>query len=100
MAKVIQPFNPSDVVAHPENYFRRAYIWQLPVRITHWVNALCITTLFLTGLYIGRPILTSSGEPANHFLMGHRSLNIWRAPKTTGTARWNLLTAEPRAWRY
>jgi Ni/Fe-hydrogenase 1 B-type cytochrome subunit len=70
MAKVIPPFDPKDVVAHPENYFRRAYIWQLPVRITHWVNAACITTLFLTGLYIGTPILTTSGEPANHFLMG------------------------------
>ena len=70
MAKVIEPFDPKDVVAHPEQYFRRAYIWELPVRLTHWVNALCITTLFLTGLYIGSPILTTSGEPAHHFLMG------------------------------
>jgi hypothetical protein len=70
MAYVIEPFDPNDVVAHPENYFRRAYIWEAPVRITDWVNALCVTALFLTGLYIGSPILTTSGEPANHFLMG------------------------------
>src|SRR3974377_2221778 len=70
MAKTIEAFDPNDVAAHPENYFRRAYIWQLPVRITHWVTGVCITVLFLSGLYIGTPILTSSGEPANHFLMG------------------------------
>ena len=70
MPKVIEPFDPKDVVARPEHYFRRAYVWELPVRITHWVSAVCVTTLFLTGLYIGSPILTSSGEPANHFLMG------------------------------
>lgn len=70
MAKVIEPFDPKDVVARPEHYFRRAYIWEAPVRLTHWVNALCVTVLFLTGLYIGSPILTSSGEPASHFLMG------------------------------
>jgi len=70
MAKVIQPFDPKDVVAHPEHYFRRAYVWQVPVRLTHWVNALCISVLFLTGLYIASPILAPSGEPANHFVMG------------------------------
>lgn len=70
MPKEIQAFDPNDVVAHPEHYFRRAYIWQAPVRLTHWVNAICISTLFLTGLYIGSPVLTSSGEPANHFIMG------------------------------
>jgi Ni/Fe-hydrogenase 1 B-type cytochrome subunit len=70
MATVVGPFDPKDLEARPEHYFKRAYIWELPVRITHWVTALCLTGLFITGLYIGSPILTSSGEPANHFLMG------------------------------
>ncbi len=31
------------------------YIWESPVRITHWVNFLSILTLSATGIYIGSP---------------------------------------------
>jgi len=70
MANLARTFEPQEVLAHPERFFRRVYIWELPVRITHWVNAACITVLFLTGLYIANPIFSTTGEPANHFLMG------------------------------
>jgi Ni/Fe-hydrogenase 1 B-type cytochrome subunit len=29
------------------------YVWEIPVRATHWVNFICILTLSATGLYIG-----------------------------------------------
>ncbi len=32
------------------------YVWELPVRLYHLVNALCVTILFITGLYIGNPV--------------------------------------------
>ena len=35
---------------------RRVYVWELPVRIFHWTNALCIVTLCVTGFLIGAPI--------------------------------------------
>ena len=70
MANLARTFEPQEMLTHPERFFRRVYVWELPVRITHWVNAVCITVLFLTGLYIATPIFSSSGEPANHFLMG------------------------------
>jgi Ni/Fe-hydrogenase 1 B-type cytochrome subunit len=35
--------------------YRRVYVWELPVRFYHWLNALCITILGLTGFFIGRP---------------------------------------------
>jgi Ni/Fe-hydrogenase 1 B-type cytochrome subunit len=31
------------------------YVWEVPVRATHWVNMVCILTLSVTGLYIGSP---------------------------------------------
>jgi Ni/Fe-hydrogenase 1 B-type cytochrome subunit len=37
------------------------YIWQVPVRVTHWVTALCIVTLSLTGGYIADPFLIPPG---------------------------------------
>jgi Ni/Fe-hydrogenase 1 B-type cytochrome subunit len=37
------------------------YIWQVPVRITHWITAACIVTLSLTGGYIADPFLIPPG---------------------------------------
>src|SRR5579862_1099450 len=48
----------------------RRYVWEWPVRITHWVNVITIPVLFLTGIFIARPVLTPMGEPFNHFWMG------------------------------
>lgn len=35
--------------------YRRVYVWELPVRIYHWLNALCIVVLCVTGYVIGNP---------------------------------------------
>jgi len=48
----------------------RVYVWQLPVRITHWLIVLSILTLSVTGLYIGHPIVLATGEARYHFVMG------------------------------
>ena len=36
-------------------HLREVYVWQLPVRIFHWVNAFAITILCITGYIIGDP---------------------------------------------
>ena len=53
-----------------ETGYGRKYVWQAPVRLSHWINAFAVTTLFLTGLYIANPALAPNGEAANHFVMG------------------------------
>ncbi|MBF8247340.1 MAG: Ni/Fe-hydrogenase, b-type cytochrome subunit, partial [Bacteroidetes bacterium] len=35
------------------NSIGRVYVWQLPVRFYHWVNALVVGTLAVTGYLIG-----------------------------------------------
>ena len=40
---------------------RRLYVWQLPVRFTHWLTAACIVVLSLTGVYIADPFLIPPG---------------------------------------
>ena len=47
--------------------FKR-YIWELPVRWSHWVNATCIFTLSVTGLFIAYPF--SVGKTPADFYMG------------------------------
>jgi Ni/Fe-hydrogenase 1 B-type cytochrome subunit len=48
----------------------KVYVWQIPVRITHWVIALTIVILSVTGLYIGRPFMSVPGAAGDAFVMG------------------------------
>ena len=36
---------------------QRVYVWEWPVRFTHWVNAVAIVFLCFTGIYIGTPFI-------------------------------------------
>ncbi len=38
----------------PRNFIR-VYVWELPVRLTHWINAACIVVLGVTGYLIAHP---------------------------------------------
>ena len=48
----------------------RVYVWEWPVRVTHWLIVLSILILSVTGLYIGHPFLTVAGEARRSFAMG------------------------------
>lgn len=49
----------------------KIYVWELPVRIFHWVNAAAIFALMITGIYIGNPFLAPIlQEEASSFVMG------------------------------
>ena len=47
------------------------YVYEAPVRLWHWDNALAITVLALTGYFIGSPLPTQPGEASANFLMGY-----------------------------
>lgn len=44
------------------------YVWEVPVRVTHWLNVLAMITLCTTGIFIGHPL--SIGESASAYTMG------------------------------
>jgi Ni/Fe-hydrogenase 1 B-type cytochrome subunit len=50
---------------------KSVYVYEAPVRLWHWVNALSITVLAITGYFIGSPLPTMPGEASEHFLMGY-----------------------------
>ena len=60
------PGMPSDLV--------HVYVWQWPVRITHWFIAISIWVLSVTGIYMGYPLLLASGAASDNFLMGWAKL--------------------------
>jgi Ni/Fe-hydrogenase 1 B-type cytochrome subunit len=50
---------------------RRIYVWELPVRIYHWLNVVVLMVLIATGFYIANPLaLMSQTEATNVFTMG------------------------------
>ena len=38
----------------------RIYVWEVPVRLTHWAIVLAILVLSATGFYIGDPVVGGS----------------------------------------
>jgi len=47
------------------------YVYEAPVRIWHWVNALAIIILAVTGYLIASPLPSAPGEAINTFVMGY-----------------------------
>jgi Ni/Fe-hydrogenase 1 B-type cytochrome subunit len=47
------------------------YVWELPVRIWHWVMAVAMVVLGITGYLIGSPPPTLGGEAIDHYLFGY-----------------------------
>lgn len=50
---------------------KSVYVFEAPIRLWHWINALAITVLAVTGYFIGKPLPTMPGEASDHFLMGY-----------------------------
>lgn len=59
---------------------RLVYVWQLPVRVTHWLIFFSIGFLTFTGIYIGHPFFVVSGRAGQHFAMGTiRAIHFYAA---------------------
>jgi len=55
---------------HRSEELIRVYVWEWPVRVTHWCTAYAILALATTGFYMGHPFIVASGPATNHFIMG------------------------------
>jgi Ni/Fe-hydrogenase b-type cytochrome subunit len=57
-------------LAPPSGDYRWVSPWGGPLRFTHWMTALTITVLIVTGFFIGRPYFVTAGGPPE-YLMGY-----------------------------
>ena len=58
----------------------RRYIWELPVRLTHWLIFFSFIVLSATGYYIGHPFIEVAGPARDHFVMGTmRAVHLYAA---------------------
>jgi Ni/Fe-hydrogenase 1 B-type cytochrome subunit len=50
---------------------KAVYVYEIPVRLWHSLNALAITVLAVTGYLIANPLASVGGEASDHFMMGY-----------------------------
>lgn len=62
------------------------YVYEAPVRLWHWGNALCITILAVTGYFIGSPPPTMPGEASDSFLFGYIRFSHFAAGQVLAVA--------------
>ena len=64
----------------PRCELTRVYVWELPVRLSHWAIAVSIGILSVTGLYIAHPVSLHPGSWRDTFSMGFvRTLHTYAA---------------------
>jgi Ni/Fe-hydrogenase 1 B-type cytochrome subunit len=58
--------------ARPHAEYFQVYVWELPLRFFHWINAGCVFVLGVTGLLIGSPLPWEGGaaEASSRYLFG------------------------------
>ncbi len=49
----------------------KIYVYEAPVRMWHWLNALCIVLLCVTGYLIGKPLPSVPGEASFNYAFGY-----------------------------
>ena len=84
---------------------RRVYVWEVPVRLTHWVNVISIAVLSFTGYYIGNPYIeVSAREIYGAYFMGlmrfiHFSAAIVFTASVALRTYWAFVGNEWASWR-
>ncbi len=89
------PATDDSAVQHGQT-IKSVYVYEAPVRIWHWINALAITVLAITGYFIGVPLPTQPGEASANYLMGyirfaHFAAGYLLAVGIAGRAYWALV---------
>jgi Ni/Fe-hydrogenase 1 B-type cytochrome subunit len=106
MSGVSVPFEPvsrlPSACRHPGELVR-VYVWEWPVRMTHWCTAYAILFLALTGYYLGHPYVTVPGPAGRHFLMGwaktiHSYVAIVFALSVVSRVAWMFLGNQYSHW--
>lgn len=63
--------NPEAIPGARTQVVQSVYVYEAPLRLWHWINALAIVVLVCSGLLISYPLHSVPGEASDHFLMGY-----------------------------
>lgn len=87
----------------PDQGLVRVYVWDLVVRVCHWLVALSIFVLAFTGYYLGKPFVAVPGEAGESFVMGNFRAVHYAAAAVFSLAAlvriyWAFLGSLPARW--
>jgi Ni/Fe-hydrogenase 1 B-type cytochrome subunit len=58
-----------DTPRSPDTF--HVYVWEFPVRLFHWINALCVIVLCISGFAVGHPVaIQFAGEASRQYWFG------------------------------
>jgi Ni/Fe-hydrogenase 1 B-type cytochrome subunit len=82
---------------------QRTYVWEVPVRLAHWLIFLSVVVLAATGYYISNPFMSVPGEARQHFVTGYvRIVHSYAAIVFTlsvlSRLAWMFLGRPPARW--
>ena len=75
------------------------YVWEFPVRLTHWTNALSVLTFIITGLYIANPYLTPETTSMGWMRFLHFSVGYLFACSLIVRLYWAFMGNKFAGWR-
>ena len=78
---------------------RQVYVWEVPVRLTHWVNFAAIGVLSVTGFYIGHPFLAGGGSLMSSMSAVHRLAGYALVASLLLRAYWAFAGNQWASWR-
>ncbi len=83
-------------MSHPALTQTPVYVYEKPVRLWHWINALALVVLAVSGYLIGSPPVVTGGEASDHYLFGyirftHFSAGYVLAIGMAGRAYWAMV---------
>lgn len=80
MTTKTRPFSLGREVPPKTGHYKWVYLWGAPLRAMHWLAALAIVVLIISGFYIGRPYFMVPGEGTLTNLMSvMRRTHYWAA---------------------
>lgn len=80
MTTKTRPFTLGREVPPKTGHYKWVYLWGAPLRAMHWLAALAIVVLVISGFYIGRPYFMVPGEGTLTNLMSvMRRTHYWAA---------------------
>jgi Ni/Fe-hydrogenase 1 B-type cytochrome subunit len=64
-------FSEGSAVRESQEVQTAVLVYEVPIRLWHWMNFFAISALFVTGYVIAIPTPSVGGEAINHFLFGN-----------------------------
>ena len=86
-------------VARAPVVYEPVYVWELPVRLTHWVNVAAIGVASATGFYIGDPIFGGSVSLMSWMRAVHRIAGYALVAGIALRTYWAFAGNEWASWR-